>query len=117
MTVIKTNNILKVIEEQYPSAIKFNLEVTGNEPLPRSTNIKQIRWAGTDHPNALFVEFFGWKDKENTSGYIYQTNDWELWKELLNGADAPDISEDRTSTGRVFHQKVKQAKIPYERVF
>lgn len=117
MTVIKTNNILQVIEQQYPSAIKFNLEVTGDEPLPRSTNIKQIRWAGTDHPHALFVEFFGYKDKEKTSGYIYQTNDWELWKALLNGVEADDISEDRTSTGRVFHQQVKAAKIPYERVY
>lgn len=107
----------KVIESQYPSAIKFNLEVTGMESLPRSTNIKQIRWAGSDHPHALFVEFWGYKNKEQTSGYIYQTNDWQLWKELLNGVDADDISPDRTSTGRVFHQKVKAAKIPFERIW
>jgi hypothetical protein len=115
--MVINGNIKKVIEEQYPSAIKFNLEITGNEPLPRSSNIKQIRWAGSAHPNALFVEFFGYKDKEKTSGYIYQTNDWELWKALLNGVEADDISEDRTSTGRVFHQQVKLAKVPYEKVF
>jgi hypothetical protein len=107
----------KVIEDQYPSAIKFNLEVNGTESLPRSTNIKQIRWAGSDHPHALFVEFWGWKDKERTSGYIYETSDWSLWKELLDGVDAPDVSTERTSTGRVFNQRVKVAKIPYEKVF
>lgn len=107
----------KAIEQQYPSAIKFYLDDGNETRLPQSTHIEQIRWAGSDHPHALFVEFRGWKNPEDTSGYIYQTNDWKLWLELLNGIDAPDISPDRTSTGRVFHNKVKAAKIPFERVW
>jgi len=103
----------KVIAEQYSSGIKFNLEQTGNEPLPRSTNIARIAWANDGREYALFVEFFGYKNKQETSGYIYKVSDYQTWQELVAGAQQTD----RTSTGVVFHSKVKAAKIPFERVW
>ena len=102
----------KVIAEQYSSGIKFNLEQTGNEPMPRSTNISKIAWANDGREYALFIEFFGYKGRPNT-GYIYKISEYKVWQELVAGAEMAD----RPSTGSVFHSKVKSADIPFEKVY
>jgi len=108
---------LKAIAENYASAIEFNREITGNEPMPRSSNIAKIARAKDGREWGLYVEFFGTVLKDGTTkpntGYLYKSNDWSLWQELVMGAEA----EGRSSTGVVFHQKVKAAKIPFERIW
>jgi len=113
--MFSTSEIQKVIAEQYTSSIRFNLEVTGMESMPRSTNIARIAWANDGREYPLFVEFFGRTKKDGTvtpnSGYIYKV-DYNVWRELSAGADA----EDRPSAGVVFHQQVR-GKSDFDKVF
>lgn len=112
---------IKEIEAQYPSQIKFNFDDGVSAALPRSSNIKQMRWAGSAQEFSLFVEFFGYTTKAGVqkpeTGYVYKA-DVDTWYKLLSGVDAPDLSDDplRRSTGRVFHQEVRN-KTEYKRVF
>jgi hypothetical protein len=122
MSKVDTRTKLEQIKQCYPSVIRFNLEVTGEEPFPRSTNIAQMRWGGEEY--GLYVEFFGYERKDGSrrpnAGYIYNGVSHNLWLELVAGVEAPDLSDDphRRSTGRVFHEQVKQNAnlYPFSRV-
>ncbi len=114
--MFSTDEYLKAISENYTSAIYFNREITGTEPLPRSSNISRIAWANDGREWGLFVEFHGTVLKNGTvkpnSGYLYKTNNYALWQELVMGAQTTD----RTSTGIVFYEKVR-GKVEFERIF
>lgn len=100
-------------EKLYPSMIRFNLEVTGDEPLPRSTNLCKVGWAGD---GKLFVEFFGYTKKDGTvkptTGYTYEGVPAEVWLDIAGGVQAPDLSDDplRRSSGRVFYEEIRKQK-------
>lgn len=112
---------IKEIEAQYPSQIKFHFDDGVCTKLPRSTNVKQMRWSGSANEFNLFVEFFGYVTKSGvqkpSTGYVYKI-DVDTWYKLLAGVEATDLSDDplRRSTGRVFHQEIRN-KVEYKKVF
>ena len=118
------NRLKQTVEMRYPIFIKFNRKVTGDEPFPRSSNIKEMRWATDGRDYALFVEFFGYAKKDGSSlpdtGYIYKVNDDELWEKLVEGSLVEGSKEssdsNHRSTGQIFHQEIRN-KVAFDKVY
>lgn len=121
------------LEDFSGSQIKFNKEVDGTEPLPRSTNISRVAWNTKEGNNAewnMLVEFFPWKEGSTPSQYVYNLNELPEVKEgkikpvdvyttMVAGHMFP--GDDRRSTGKVFHRLIKGktrkgGRCPYKKV-
>jgi len=121
----------------YQAKIEFVKDVDGNDGFPRSSNIKEIAWAGASHPFPLRVTFFPWKDGGEPTTYIYavnkitldkndkdnprpfvinEQNASKLWTALGAGAQYTDKDPSRRSTGRAFDRLVKKTDCPYVKV-
>lgn len=121
----------------YQAKIEFVKDVDGNEGIRRSSNIKEIAWAGASHPYPLRVTFFPWKDGGEPTTYIYAVNKItldkndkdnprpfvinehnasKLWTALSVGAQYTDQDPSRRSTGRAFDRLVKKTDCPYVKV-
>lgn len=119
---IDTTLVREEIERNYPSRIKFNLEVNGDEPLPRSTNISEMRWGGSGVDAPLFIEFFGYQRKDGSrkpnSGYVYENVDVETWYKLVGGKSFENDDPNRRSSGRVFWEEVRNnPEFPFRKVY